>query len=340
MFIQLFDRWFNRRSLIAVSFLLVLFVWSGGFKSGEAAEKIVYGLDWQVFGRHTGNFVALDKGFYKDEGLDVEIVRGYGSADAVKRVAAGNLTFSFGDTGSLVMARAEGIKVKAVAMIYGKAPYVLWFLKDANIKKPEDLYGKTIGTSAGSATGALFPAFAKMAKIDASKVKWQTVDATALYSMLFSKKIDAMVDFIPGKPTIEKRAKEAGLAIDGMLYADYGFNIYSNALLATEETISKKPDLVRKFVKATLMGWDNTFKNAEGGAAILKKYQPVLDEEAIRGEIDVVKNLAWTDEAKANGLGYMSAEKMKLTRDVITEMYKLSVTVPSEDLYTNQFLQK
>jgi NitT/TauT family transport system substrate-binding protein len=319
----------------------VVMALAGGLAlDASAADKVTFGLDWQVLGRHAGYVVAHEKGFYKDEGLDVDVQRGYGSADAVKRVAAGTVTFSVGDTGSLVIARTEGIKAKVVSMVYGKAPYALWLRKDAGVSKPADLEGKTLGGSAGSAVRVLFPAFAKMAGFDASKVKWQTLDAASLYPTLFSKRIDGMVDFTPGWPTTAKRAAEAKVELQKMFYVDSGFAIYSNGLLAREDMIKDKPDLVRRFVRATMKGLDTAFKNPADAAKILKKRYPELDEETVRGEIEIVRDLAWTEEAKANGLGFMAADKMKLTRDVIVEAYGLKADVPVDDLYTNMFVSK
>jgi NitT/TauT family transport system substrate-binding protein len=319
---------------------LVVALTLGAIGDAGAADKVTFGLDWQVLGRHAGYILAHERGFYRDEGLDVEVQRGYGSADAVKRVAAGTVTFSFGDTGSLVIARTEGIKAKVVGMVYGKAPYALWIRKDAGVAKPADLEGKTLGGSAGSAVRVLFPAFAKMAGVDANKVKWQTLDAASLYPTLFSKRIDGMVDFAPGWPTVSKRAAEAKVDLQQMFYVDYGFTIYSNGVLAREETIKEKPEMVRRFVRATMKGLDAAFKDPAEAAKVLKRRYPELDEETVRGEIEIVRDLAWTDEAKANGLGFMSAEKIKLTRDIITDAYGLKVQVPVEDLYTNAFVGK
>jgi NitT/TauT family transport system substrate-binding protein len=123
----------------------------------QAADKVVLGLDWQALGRHAGFFVAKANGFYEREGLDVDILRGYGAADSVKRLAAGESTFAFGDYGSLILARAEGIKVKAIAMIYARGPYVLWTRQDAKIASPKDLIGKSIGSPAGASVRLLFP---------------------------------------------------------------------------------------------------------------------------------------------------------------------------------------
>src|ERR1041384_6842541 len=104
-----------KRVVIAAFSLAAIFLMSA---PSFALDKVVLGLDWTPLGRHAGFFVAKAKGFYEREGLDVEIQRGYGAADSVKKLGAGETTFAFGDYGSLILARSEGIKAKAIAMIY------------------------------------------------------------------------------------------------------------------------------------------------------------------------------------------------------------------------------
>jgi NitT/TauT family transport system substrate-binding protein len=328
----------RRRALFVLAVLAMTTLAAGPGRA--AAQPMKLGVDWQIFGRHAGFVVAQEKGFYKAEGVDVEVIRGYGAADAVKRVAAGTITFGMGDTGALVIARAEGIKVKAVGMVYGKAPYVLWIRKDAGVKTPKDLEGKTIGSAAGSVVRLLFPAFAKMAGVDASKVNWATIDAPSHYPMLFSKRVDAVIDYIVGLPTVTKRGKEAGVEIQPMVYADYGLNIYSNAIMVREDMIRERPDVIRKVLRATYQGIDYALKNPAEAARIVKARHPELDAETAEAEVTIVRDLVWTPEARQHGIGYMDAEKMRVTRDIITQAYDLKVTVPHEDLYTNELLPR
>ena len=308
--------------------------------ASSAADKVVLGLDWQVLGRHAGFFVAKDKGFYEKEGIDIQIERGYGAADAVKRMAAGQTLFAFGDAGSVVLARAQGIEAKAVAMVYARAPFVLWTRADAQIKSPKDLEGKSIGSPAGASVRMLFPAFAKTAKIDADKVNWVTADVTGLYPLLLSGKVNAIVDFELGWPTISKRAGEAGVKIAPFKFADYGFEMYSNAILATDAVIKERGDLVRRFVKASLEGYKAAFADPKGAAEILAKSFPTLDVPSAAQEVQIVHALSDSPEAKKSGLGYISSEKMTRTRDIMVETYSVKKTIPVEDLYTNRFLEK
>jgi NitT/TauT family transport system substrate-binding protein len=305
-----------------------------------ALDKVVLGLDWTPLGRHAGFFVAKAKGIYEREGLDVDIQRGYGAADSVKKLGAGETTFAFGDYGSLILARSEGIKAKAIAMIYARGPFVLWTRTDAKINSPKDLAGKRIGSPAGASVRLMFPAFASAAKFDDKAVTWVTVDAAGLYPLLFSGQADAIVDYELGWPTISKRAKEANVGLTPLKFADFGFDIYSNAIMATDDTLKNKADLTRRFVKASLEGMRAAFADPASAGEIMKKNFPILDAETAGQEVAIVKSLAETADAKAHGLGYISPVKAKLTGEVVAKTYTLRTPVAAEDTFTNDFLPK
>jgi NitT/TauT family transport system substrate-binding protein len=306
----------------------------------HAADKVVLGLDWQALGRHAGFFVAKANGYYERQGLDVEIQRGYGAADAVKRLAGGDTTFAFGDFGALILARSQGINVKAIAMIYARCPYVVWTRKSAGIKSPKDLVGKNIGSPAGASVRLLFPAFASKVGFDDSQVKWVTVDSSGLYPLLFTGRADAVVDYELGWPTISERAREAGIEIDRLRFSDYGFDIYSNAIIATDETLRKNPDVARRFVKASLEGMKAAFADPVAAGQVMKKAFPVLDAASAAQEVEIVRSLAEPADPKSGQLGFISADKVALTRDIVAKSYELKSEVAVSDTYTNDFLPK
>jgi NitT/TauT family transport system substrate-binding protein len=304
----------------------------------HAMDKVVLGLDWQALGRHAGFFVAKANGYYEREGLDVDIQRGYGAADAVKRLAGGDTTFAFGDYGSLIIARSEGINVKAIAMIYARCPYVVWTRKSADIHSPKDLMGKNIGSPAGASVRLLFPAFASKVGFDDTKVNWVTVDAAGLYPLLFTGRADAVVDYELGWPTISGRAKEAGIEIDRLRFSDYGFDIYSNAIIAKDETLKNSPDVARRFVKASLEGMKAAFADPAAAGQIMKKAFPILDANSAAQEVEIVRSLAQSEDPKSTRLGFISADKATLTRDVVAKSYAIKSDVAVSDTYTNDFL--
>lgn len=307
----------------------------------ESLDSVNFALDWIPSGRHAGYYTALDKGYYRDVNIDVKIARGYGSADSVKRVASGAAQFAVGDMGSLVLARANDMTpVKVVAMIYSEAPYILFFSKDTGITVPKDWEGKTIAAPAGDATRVLFPAFAKLNNFDSAKVNWLTIDPTAKLQTLFGRKADGTTEYLMAVPLYQKQASEFGFSLGTMKYADWGMDVYSNGIMVNESTMKDNPDLVRRFVAATLRGLDYAFQHPAESAQIVKKYVPETDVDIARQEVEIVRDSAWSNEAKTNGLGYMDSNRVKSTRDLLTQAFGLKVEVNTADLYTNDFLPK
>ncbi len=302
-------------------------------------EQVLFALDWVVYGRHAGYFVALDKGYYTEQNLSVSIVRGYGSADSIKRIAAGQGQFSFGDMGSLVLARAnDNVKVKVVCMVYSRAPHTIYFFEDSGIKQPKDLEGKKIGAPAGDAIRTLFPAFAKANNVDETKVQWVTIDAASKLPLFLSGQTDATTEFIMATPLIQKQAKDR--KVKWFHFPEYGLDFYSNGIMVTEDYLRQKPDVVKRFVAATIEGWRYAFDHPDEAIAILRKYHPEVEADIGVQEIGIVKDLVLSDEAKKNGIGYMDSGKVAVTRDLMATYFQLKGQVKPEDLYTNDFLPK
>ena len=306
---------------------------------GAAAEdKISFGLDWQFGGRHAGFILADQLGYYRQEGISAQVQRGSGSAEVARRVASGAITFGFGDIGSVVIARASGLPVKAIAVIYGKGAYGLWIRSDTGIRSPKDLEGKVIAATAGSAMRLMFPAFAALTRVDESKVTWLTADGASHLPMLLAGRVDATADMMTGWPEAAKASQRAKVPLLPMWYADYGLDVYGNGLLTRDDTIAQRPDLVRRFVRATLRGLTFAFDDPNRAAALLNQSHPEIDPVLASEEIRMVRDLAWTEEAKAHGLGYLAPARVEKTRDVVARAYNLSQEVPLADIYTNDFL--
>jgi ABC-type nitrate/sulfonate/bicarbonate transport system substrate-binding protein len=173
----------------------------------EAADKVTFVTDFGYNGRHAYYFVALEKGYYARQNLDVQIVRGQGSADAVKQVAAGTAQIGFADTAAVILGRAnDQIPTKLVAIVYAKPPHAIYVLKESGIAKPKDLEGKKLADTAFSAVPKLFQAYAKAANIDANKVTWLVAAADTLPGMLTTGRADGIGQFTVGEPLLAKSA--------------------------------------------------------------------------------------------------------------------------------------
>ncbi len=318
---------------LALAALLVL-----GLAPAASAGEMIFNLDWVVFGRHAPYYLALERGYYKEAGLDIKVVRGYGSADAINKITTGQATFAFGDAGSLVIGRSKGAQVKLVAMLYGKSPFVFFSLADTKISKPKDLEGRSIAAPTFESPRNMFPVFAKLTGIDAGKVKWVTVDGAQKTPILFAKKVDAITNFAMDIPFHLKRAKEQNVGLNIMRWADYGFEFYSNGIMVSDEMIRSHPQVVKGFVQAILKGLQYTFDHPDEAVAMILKHHPTVDREIARAELDIVKDLVMTDDAKKMGIGWTNEKTMQTSVDAVAEVFKVEKP-PLASLYTNEFLK-
>ena len=160
-----------------------------------AADKVTLNLNWFYVGDHSPYFVATEKGWYKEENLEVNIIPGKGSGDVVKKIDVGSAEFGIVDTGVLIVARAQGAKVKVVSMLFDKSPYCMWMWKDSGINSVKDLAGKKIGAPPGDAQRTIFPALVTVHGFDADKVTFVNIAPEAKYAALAAKQVDVIFDF-------------------------------------------------------------------------------------------------------------------------------------------------
>ncbi len=303
---------------------------------------LLFSLDWAIYGRHTPYFVALDKGYFDEEGLTVEIVRGYGSSDVVQKVATGVVDVGFGDLSALVIAMSKDptFDAQMVAMIYAKAPFAVFTLASSGINEPKDLEGKNITAfGPGDINYVLMPYFANVTGFNASKIKWTFASAQIKMQLLVSHQVDAITEFLMAKPVVEKAAQDAGVgAVKTIWWADYGVNIYSNGIIFRKSFIQDHPEIVRGFIKAVVKGFLYTFEHPDEAVDILTARFPELDETVARAEIDILEQLVMSPEAEANGIGAFNETKVQETIKATTAVFNLNRTVSPDEVYTAEYL--
>ena len=309
----------------------------------KEATDIVFSLDFIVLGRHSPWYVALDKGFYKDEGLNVKIIPGRGTASVIKNVESNVAHFGFVDVPGLVLGRTKGSTIKMLAVNYQKAPYAVFSLDPgANVTTLKDLEGLKLTTAPGSFVPKIIEAFMSEKGLDPSKLKYDYASPSVQIPMLMSGKADAINFFILTMPGISRAAKGKGKKAKALFFGDFGLEIYANGIGAKEQFIKKNPNTVRKFVRASLKGWQYTLANPEDSAIRQKKYAKGLNKQITVEEIAILKKLAVTDDTKKNGLGWFSKYKMSKLRDFMVNNTKIDKnTAPkASDLYDINFLPR
>ena len=309
--------------------------------TASAQTPIKFALDWRFEGPASPYFVALDKGYYKAEGLDVTIDTGNGSTEAINRAASGAYQFVFGDINTLVRFRdkPENKKLKMVLMVYNAPPFAIVSLKKGGISKPKDLEGKTLGAPAADGAYAQWPAFVKKNGIDVSKVKIENVGFPVREPMLVEGKVDAITGF---SFSSYMNLRGRGIAQDDinvMLMRNLGLELYGNGIIVDSEYAAKNPKIVQGFIRATIKGWQETIRDPKASMAALMKRNNILNDgqEFVRLKMAIDQNVM-TPEVVANGFGGVDAKRLTRSIDQIGEGFKYTNKPKADDIFDSAYL--
>jgi NitT/TauT family transport system substrate-binding protein len=327
---------FNRR--IAVLSLCAALLPATSF----AQTKIKMVLNWKYQGPQAWFFVAQDKGYFKAEGLDVQIDQGEGSSAPIAKVASGAYDAGFGDINALIdfAAKRPAEAPVGVYMLYNTPPFTIAVKKDSPIRTPKDFEGKTIGGPANDGALKLFPAFAKAAKLDASKIAFSNMAPNLREQMLIRGQVDGVFGYIN---TIYFSAKLVGLDPEKDLrfinYGDYGLDLYSNTILFSRNFVRDNPKAVQGFVKALNRAIVDTVANPELAMDSLMKREPLLkrDVEKERLMATLKEEMSHPEIAKI-GLGDVDSVRLKRSIGIVVDANQLTRTPLPEEVFNRSFL--
>jgi NitT/TauT family transport system substrate-binding protein len=254
----------------------------------QSLEKITYLTSFGTFGRDAYAYVAKEKGYFRDAGFDVEIKPGNGSLENVKAIIGGQAQFTPIDlTGGLLAAGGANGQPRltgftSVAAIQQRTMAAIMSLDGYGIRTPADLENKVIADTPGSVVRNLFPTYAKLAKIDATKVKFVNGNAQTLFGTLVQHKVDGIGQFVVGKPTIEGIAKKPAVLLP---YSDVLQDLYGNVLITGSAYAKDHPDRVKEFTGALLKGLQDSITNTDEAGTILKKYVATANPKSASAEL-------------------------------------------------------
>src|SRR5580658_3177493 len=234
-----------------------------GTGAASAQTPIKFSLDFKFEGPSAPFVVALDRGYFKAEGLDVTIDTGAGSLEPLTRVASGTYDMGFGDINSLIKFRDQNptAPIKAVFMVYNRPPFSIVSRKSRGVLKPKDLEGHKLGAPAADGAFAQWKIFVQANGIDASKVMIDNVGFPVREPMLAAGQVDAITGFSFSSYI---NLKDRGVQVDDivvMLMADYGVNLYGNSIIVSPKFAAEHPDAVKGFLRAFLKGLKDTVKD-------------------------------------------------------------------------------
>jgi NitT/TauT family transport system substrate-binding protein len=323
----------------AILLLVAAIALVGLTAEAQAPTKVVFALNWFAVGDHAAYWVALDRGYYKARGLEVELQNSKGSGDSIAKVDSGRADVGLADAVVVIPRVAQGAKIKVVGAVFDLTPLNIWTRKDTGITKPKDLEGKLLAAPAGDAQRQLFPAFAKLNGVDESKVKWLGIEPAAKFVALSEKRADAVPDYTTGQPFWEKAVGKDNLV--RMPWSQYGFDTYSMSIMASDKTLNERPKVLRDFLAASYLGWRDVMQDPKAALEIFKKRVPDIDLALIEPNMMLGLELMKTDRYAKNGLGWMERAKMCRTVEIINSyMPDMPRKVGCDEVFTNEFLTK
>ncbi|GAB3143047.1 ABC transporter substrate-binding protein [Micromonospora sonneratiae] len=302
----------GRNRLVAALAATALAVTAAGCTSEPEepsnATAVTYLTSFGTFGRDAYAYVALEKGFFEEAGFKVTIKPGTGTVDVMKLIASGQADYGTGDLAGVITTQAnENFPVRAVAAVHQKSMAGLASL-DKKIDSPEKLPGSSIADAAGSTNMVIFPAYAKAAGIDPNSVKFVPSSPQSLPQLLAAGSVDAIGQFVAGKPLLEKAA--GGKTVTMLPYADKLPDLYGNALLVSASKLEGDRAQVEKFTAALLKGLVYAVEHPEEAAQMLKKHERTADEKVAAAELTAMRPHVIVDGAKVGHLDQARVERM------------------------------
>lgn len=312
--------------------LLCGLAWQPAF----AQTKVRLYLDYVVNGTHAPFYIAQEKGWYKEAGLDVTILPGKNTADCIKNVGTDNADFGFPDLGPVAAAVSEGMQITAVAAVINETPAGIISYVDNPVKVPKDLEGKSLAVTSFGATTIMLPALAKLAGVDMSKVKIVEMAFGAIVPSFLTGKVDASIGYYNGE--FRSARDQAKKPVTFLRLSDYGVNTYANGLIVNNKFAAANPAATKAFVQVTLRGLAYTIDHVDEAIAATAKHSetpPALLKKSLEMGMSSID----TPAARKAGWGVMNKDKWASTQNLQMQFGGQKKLIPDEQLWTNKYIQ-
>jgi NitT/TauT family transport system substrate-binding protein len=318
---------------------------SGDGDAGSGTEQVFFILDWVPKGQVAPFFVALDKGFWAERGLAVQMTRGYGSGDTSDRIGIGEGDFGFADAGVVMNKVSQGLPLIEIAPIASTVPVAAYIDPAAGVTEAADLVGLKGAVDAGDGNDNTFKAWAPSAGIAYDDIDWQYTDGANITSIA-SGQADFVMDWISNLP--EWWLADPPIEPD-VIWIGNDIGVYGSGLITQPEYLAANPDIVRAFVEGAMAGYEYVI---EGGTAahneaidILFQYNPEIAEqpnarEFHLGNLQLFLTLMLTEDVRDGGLGYYQPDKLDLTIEFMNEWLIEGPDVSGDQAFTNTLDKK
>ena len=322
----------SRILFCSILLLLSALAFSACSPSSTTSKRtpIAVQLSWLHQAQFAGFYAADQQGYFTDEGLDVSFTEGGPEVDFISPVAKGAAQFGVAQPADAILARAQGLSVRSIAVIYRRSPIIFFSLADSGIIRPQDFVGKKIRTAVtiDQTLRAL------MTKIGIEPNQYETVSLPSDIKRFASGDVPVWGAYIN---VFAFEVQNAGYEINIISPDDYGIHFYGDILITTDDFIAEHPDTVRRFLLATLKGWKYALEHPEMVGSFVQKYQPDADPDL---EVDKMIRTIPLVNTGEDDIGWMNAERWKTMEDTLRQQGALTGPLDIEQVYTMQFLKE
>ena len=332
----------RRAGTIAATLLLVVLTAATGLaQPARPRVNWKFTLDFAVQGPQAPFLLALERGYFTAEGITLTIDRGFGSADAVTKIASGAYDLGYADTNSMVEfnVRNPDKALVAFVMFLNAPPFSILTLRREGIARPTDLQGKKLGAPVGDAPRRLFPVFAKAVGIHPDSVEWVSMDVPLREPSLIRGSVNAITGFYF---TAFLNLRAAGVNandIVAFLYSDYGLPLYGNAIMAPPALLQRNPEAARGFTRAFIRGLKDSIVDPDAAIAAIKRRDPLLNDAVEKERLLLaLRSNVLTQEVARDGFGGVRGERMARAIDMLAEAFTLPSKPKWYEVFTDRYL--
>ena len=253
-------------TMVAASALCALAAFSA---AAQTKDKVVLLLNWYTYSEHAPFYLGKERGYFDQEGIDLDIQEGRGSGVTVQAVAAGTATFGYADVPTMIKAAAKGAPVTAVGVALQTSPMSVMGFADKNIRKPEDIKGKTVAVTPGDSMSQIWPLFLKKTNLKDGDFKTVAGDAQTKLNAVMNNQADLLLGYVMDQAIKLQDATQK--PVHPIRFADYGVNLISSGIVANTDTLKSKPDMVKRFLRATTKAMADSEKEPEAAVDAMLK---------------------------------------------------------------------
>jgi NitT/TauT family transport system substrate-binding protein len=307
--------------------------------AAQPKEKVILMLNWYVYSEHAPFFLGKERGYFEQEGIDLDIQEGRGSGVTVQAVAAGTAQFGYADVPTMIKAAAKGAPVIAVGVALQTSPMSVMGFADKNIKTPADIKGKIVAVTPGDSMSQIWPLFLKKTNLKDTDFQQVAGDAQTKLNAVINGQADLLLGYVMDQAIKLQDATKKN--VYPIRFADYGVNLVSSGIVANKDYLKKNPDVVKRFMRAATRSLEEAAKNPDAAVDAMLKANPKsgIKDSALVGMKATAALYKGPDNPNDRPFR-VGAKNMNETFVLLVDFGGLDKATSGkvEDYYTNDFL--